>query len=264
MTTVRDVYDLLNKKAPFALQESWDNSGMLVGHWEQEVTHIFLTLDITPETIQEAEKLGCDLIVSHHPVIFNPVKQITSDNYDGQRLLLLTEHHIAAICCHTSLDASQGGVNDVLAEKCGLVGKTAVLEDWQADAQRTTGIGRVGELAEEMPLTDYLAFLKKQLQPNGIRFYDAGVPVKKVAVGGGSCGSMMGDAIRAGCDTFVTADLKYDHFLGAKGEGINLVDAGHFPTENPVMEVVEQWLSAAFPTVKVTKSVGHQEVISYG
>lgn len=263
MTTVREVYQLLDKKAPFYMQESWDNSGMLAGHWEQEVRRVLTCLDITPETIREAMELGCDLIVSHHPVIFDPVKRASDDDYTGKRLLALAENRIAAICCHTCLDAAPGGVNDVLAEKCGLT-QTAPLEQAGIDPQgRPYGIGRVGVLPAPVALADYLDQIKMALKPNGLRFYDAGKPVERVAVGGGSCGSMMALAVREGCDTFVTADLKYDHFLAAKDYGLNLIDAGHFPTENPVMEIVGEWLREEFPGVEVCQSRRHHEVISY-
>lgn len=262
MTTIRSVYNLMNEKAPFALQESWDNSGMLCGHWEAEVRHILTALDITPEVIDEAAALGCDLIVSHHPLVFEPVKSVRDSDYNGRRLLSLIEKGIGAICCHTSLDSAVGGVNDVLAEKCGLTGETTVLEQVGVDPLgRPCGIGRIGTLAEELPMSDYLSLIQTALQPNALRFYDAQRPVKKVAVGGGSCGSMLELAVAAGCDTFVTADLKYDHFLAAKDQKLNLIDAGHYPTENPVMAEVSRWLREAFPAVQVTESVRHREVI---
>ncbi len=264
MTTVRDIYSLMDEKAPFYIQESWDNSGMLAGRWDAEVKHIFLTLDITPETIQEAAALGCDLIISHHPVIFGKISAVREDDYTGKRVLMLIENHIAAICCHTSLDCAFGGVNDILAEKCGIAGDTEVLEVVGKTTEGIPyGVGRVGALEETMELDAYLEHLKKSLAPNGMRYYNAKRPVKRVAVGGGSCGSMLEEAVRLGCDTFVTADLKYDHFLAAKEYSVNLIDAGHFPTENPVMDTVAEWLTEAFPAVKVTKSALHHEVISY-
>lgn len=262
MTTVNDVIALMNQKCPFHLQESWDNSGFLVGRKEAPVIGILVTLDITPETICEAEAHGCSLIVSHHPVIFNPVKRLTDENYDSLRLLMLVEKGIAAICCHTCLDSSIGGVNDVLAAKCGLI-NTTVLEVCGEHNGQPCGIGRVGELAEAVPLEDYMETLRAVLGSNGLRYCSGGKPVHNVAVGGGACGSMLREVLALGCDTFVTADLKYDHFLEAKAMGLNLIDAGHFPTENPVMEPVRQWLTEAFPDVKVTKSTVHSEIISY-
>lgn len=264
MITVNDIYRLMDEKAPFSMQESWDNSGLLVGRGSAEVKKVLLTLDITPEVIEEAVQQGADLILSHHPVIFGKIASAVEEDYTGKRVLMLAENRIAAICCHTCLDSAPGGVNDVLAQRCGIVGETDILE--QCGVHPTLGaygIGRVGRLAQAMSLADYLTMLKDRLSPNGMRFWDAGRPVEKVAVGGGSCGSMIELAIAAGCDTFVTADLKYDHFLAARDSGLNLIDAGHYPTEQPVMEQVEKWLSEAFPELDLCKTACHYESIAY-
>ena len=251
MITVQDIYDLLNQKAPFAYQESWDNSGLLVGRRNQQVTRVLTTLDITYDTIQQAKEQGCELIVSHHPVIFSPLKQVTEGDYTAERVLRLAESGIAAICCHTSLDAAPGGVNDVLAACCGLT-QTVPLEQAGVDQQGSAyGIGRVGTLEQETTLENYLTFLTDQLHLPGLRYCCGTGKVHRVAVGGGACGSMMHLVLAAGCDTFVTADLKYDHFLEAKALGLNVIDAGHFDTENPVMERVGQWLKEAFPSLEV-------------
>lgn len=265
MTTVQEIYRFIDQIAPFSTQESWDNSGMLVGHWEQPVSRVLMTLDITPEVIQEGRKTGAELIVSHHPLLFHPAKQVTDGGLDlaGQRILTLVERGIAAICCHTNWDSAQGGVNYVLAKLCGLE-KLQVLEPVGVDAQNVPyGIGRIGTLAMPMPLSDYLEMLKGSLEPNGMRYLDAGRQVYKVAVGGGSCGSMLEQVARAGCDTFVTGDLKYDHFLDAKMLRLNLIDAGHYPTEDPSMAVLGYQLARAFPNLSVKKSTLHHEVLGY-
>ena len=264
MATVRDIYALMNEKAPFSMQESWDNSGLLVGHWDGEVRRVLLALDLTPEVILEAERLGCELILSHHPVIFGGLKQATDGDYTGKRVLMLAERHIAALCCHTCLDSAPGGVNDVLAALCGLKGEIRLLEQSGTHPKLGAyGIGRVGSLSAPLPMEEYLTFLKQTLGPNGLRFHDAGKPVYRVAVGGGSCGSMMGEALAAGCDTFVTADLKHDHFLEAMDAGLNLIDAGHFCTERPVMEQVKAWLTERFPGLGVLDACTNTEPISY-
>ncbi len=262
MITVKDIIHQMNETCPFSLQEPWDNSGFLVGHRNREVSGILTALDITLETIDEARDKGCNVIVSHHPVIFNPVKQLTDESYDSRRLLALAELGIAAICCHTCLDSVTGGVNDVLAEKCGLQ-NTTVLETSGEYNGQPYGIGRVGELEQPVSLEMYLERVREALRPNGLRYCSGGKLVHRVAVGGGACGSMLHEALAMGCDTFVTSDLKYDHFLEAKAQGVNLIDAGHFPTENPVMERVTEWLRCAFPEVKVLASSVHHEVISY-
>ena len=116
---------------------------------------------------------------------------------------------------------------------------------------------------EEQPLETFARFVKERLGSNGVRLVDGGRPVRKVAVGGGSCSDMMGDALALGCDTFVTADVKYDGFLDARALGINLIDAGHFPTEDVVCPVLREWLAQRFPGVEVSISQVHREVFTY-
>ena len=266
MTTVWDIYQYIDEIAPFSMQESWDNSGMLVGRRERQVRRVLMTLDITPEVIREADEMGAELIVSHHPLIFQPARQVTDGPADlvGQRILELAERGIAAICCHTNWDSAPGGVNDVLAKLCGLQGKLELLEQVGTTAEGTPyGIGRIGQLSVPMPLEDYLDLLRGSLEPNGLRYCDGGKPVRRIAVGGGSCGGMMELVVRSGCDTFVTGDLKYDHFLDAKMYGLNLIDAGHYPTEDPSMAVLGRKLGKRFPELEVRKSVRHHEVLCY-
>ena len=264
MPTVSDIYRFLDEKAPFRLQLSFDNAGFLVGDGSHPVTKILVALDITEAVVEEARAFGAELIVSHHPVIFFPAKRVTADEPLGRKLISLIRSDIAAICCHTNLDAVAGGVNDALAERAGLTGVEQLHQDGVDEQGRPYGIGRVGELAKEMPLADYLTFLKRELAPNGLRYTDAGRPVRRVAVGGGACADMVKDALAKGCDTFVTSDVKYDGFLDAKALGINLIDAGHFPTEDVVCPRLTEWLLKAFPGVEVRKSECHHEVISYG
>lgn len=265
MVTVSEIYEFLNQKAPFAYQMSFDNAGLLVGDGAHAVTRVLVALDITEEVVSEAAELGAELIVSHHPVIFFPVKRLTADLPVGRKLISLVRHDIAAICCHTNLDAVAGGVNDALAQAAGLTQIEQLHQDGVDGQGRPYGIGRVGDLPGEgyACLADYLNVLKAALKPNGLRFHDAGRPVRRVAVGGGACADMVGDALAAGCDTFITSDIKYDGFLDAKALGINLVDAGHFPTEDVVCPVLVQWLKEAFPQITVRKSAVHHEVISY-
>jgi putative NIF3 family GTP cyclohydrolase 1 type 2 len=178
--------------------------------------------------------------------------------------MALVEHRIGAICCHTNLDAVQGGVNDVLAQRAGLT-EIGQLHQAGTDANGAPyGIGRVGTLiGGPIPLKDYLVQLKTALQPNGLRFCDAGRPVSRVAVGGGACADMLTDALAAGCDTFVTSDVRYNGFLDAKDWGINLIDAGHFPTEDVICPYLVDFLTNSFADLEVKKSQCHHEVISY-
>lgn len=263
MAAVKDVFHFLDGLAPFSLQMSFDNAGFLVGRGDRAVTKILVSLDITEEVALEAAGTGAELVVSHHPVIFQPARGVTDRDPTGRKVLALVEHGVAAICVHTNLDAVAGGVNDALAQTLGLVNVSQLHQDGVDQNGAPYGIGRVGELNGEMCPVSFAAIVKERLGSNGVRYVDAGRAVRKVAVGGGSCSGMMGDALALGCDTFVTADVKYDGFLDAKALGLNLIDAGHFPTENVVCPVLAGWLKKGFPELEVLLSRRHHEVFSY-
>ena len=248
MPTVHDVFAYLNEKAPVSGKMEFDNVGLRVGRREMMVHKILTALDITDEVIAEAAELGAELVVSHHPLFFS-LKTVTDGTGEGAHVLALAENRLAAICMHTNLDAADGGVNDALMAALG-GDVTGILEP-------DTGIGRVGMLDRETAFSDFLRFTKDVLRSNGLRYHDAGRPVRKIAVCGGSGGGDIGLAAAAGCDTFVTADVKYNQFLEAKRLGINLIDADHFCTENVVVPVLKSWLDAAFPEVEVRISRIH-------
>lgn len=253
MVIINDIYTFLNEIAPVRYQMDFDNAGFLVGDGGAVVKKALLALDITDAVIAEAIELRAQLIVSHHPLIFTPLRHATTDDLAGRKVLTMARHGISAICMHTNLDAADGGVNDALAEKLGLL-QTEYLTDEK--------IGRVGTLKCQIPLVEFTRFVVKSLGCNGLRYTDCGRPVHRVAVGGGACGDYIGQAIALGCDTFVTSDLSYHEFLDTKG--LNLIDAGHFPTENVVCPVLAERLQAAFPHITVALSAAHdREIIQY-
>lgn len=256
MHTVKDVEQMLFEWAPKELAEDWDNVGLLVGNPDTPVRRILVSLDITEAVVAEAAAIDADLIVAHHPVMNNtwhPVQTIRTDDRQGRILTGLITNGIAAICMHTNLDATDGGVNDILAKTLGLKNLIPLNPE---------KIGRIGTLNCEIPLVEFTHSVVELLGCNGLRYTDCGKPVHRVAVGGGACGDYISQAIANGCDTFVTADLKYHDFLDTRE--INLVDAGHFPTEDLVSGEVVQRLSAAFPEITVIKTTAHcREVIQY-
>ena len=204
---------------------------------------ILNSLDITTSVIREAELCGAGLIVSHHPLFFE-LKSATPENVGGKHLLELLTRGIGAVCMHTNLDAADGGVNDALA---------SALHLREVRAVEPEHILRTGYLEANKTMNAFLAEVKSALKCEGLR-YTGSNPVSRVAVGGGSCGSMLDEVIKAGCDTFVTADVKYDVFLHAAELGINLIDAGHFCTENVVLPVIKAWLVREFPDLNVVLS----------
>ena len=262
MVSVKQIYRLIQEKAPFELQLGFDNAGFLVGRSERMVNRILVALDITEPVVDEAIHYGAQLILAHHPVIWGGAKTVTDETVTGRKLLLMAEHGIAAICAHTNLDAVEDGVNDALAVTLGLSDVGQLHQDGVDGQGRPYGIGRVGTV-ETQPLYDFALNVKQTLGANGIRLVDGGKPVHTVAVGGGSCGNMLQDAISQGCDTFVTSDVKYDVFLEAKALGINLIDAGHYPTENVICPVLKQWIEDVYPEIDVIISGSHKEVFSY-
>jgi dinuclear metal center YbgI/SA1388 family protein len=261
MATVKEIYQALDDWAPFETQMSFDNAGLLVGRQDQKVTGILVALDVTLPVVEEAAACGANLIVAHHPVIFDPVRSVSDATLTGALLLTMAERGIAAICAHTNLDAAQGGVNDCLAQALELEEIGLLTQDGTDRKGRAYGIGRTGlASAQETAPSAYAAFVKKKLGAASIRFVDGGKPVRRVAVGGGSCGSMLEDAVKAGCDTFVTADVKYNVFLDAKAMGLNLMDAGHYATENVVCPALVRFCREKFPEIPVSLSACHREV----
>lgn len=249
MTTVGSIYDFLCTLAPLELQMGFDNSGFQLGRKSAQAQRALLSLDVTDEVVDEAIELGAQLIVSHHPLIFTPLKSI-----QDEKLLKLIENQIAIISMHTNLDIAEGGVNDVLIN---LLGAKA---DGALDAE---GCGRVGNLPQAQQFDDFLRLCKAVLENNGLRYYSAGKPVKRLAVMGGSGGDAIADAAEKGCDTYVTADIKYHQFLEARELGINLIDADHFCTENPVITVLCAKLAENFKDVSFSVSAKHRQLISF-
>ncbi len=254
MPRVGDILALLDEKAPAEKKLDFDNVGLLVGRRDGAVNTIVVALDITDDVIDEAIGAGAELIVSHHPLFFS-LHAVSDDSWPGERALTLAEHGIAAICMHTNLDAAQGGVNDALLTALG--GSCIGVLDEE------TMIGRIGEISQPMALAEFLPAVKASLNVNGLRYHDGGKPVYRLAVCGGSGGGEIGLAYAAGCDTYVTADIKYDQFLEAAHLGLNLIDADHFCTENVVVPVLQEWVRQRFPSCRVLLSASHGQTAQF-
>ena len=260
--TVHDILTFVETLAPPPMKYDWDNVGLLCGSAGQEVHKILVALDPFEGVCREAAEKGADLLVTHHPLIFRPRKSVTDGDDVGRSILFLAKHGISALNAHTNLDCAPGGVNDVLAETLGLA-DVEVLDPLGVDGQgRPWGLLRAGTVAEQ-PLAQFLAHVKTRLGAQGLRYVDGGRPVRKVAVGGGACADELPAVLAAGCDTFVTADVKYNEFYDAKAEGVNLIDAGHFATENPVVAVLAAKLRAAFPEIPVECAETHRDYMNF-
>ena len=263
MATVNDILTFVESLAPMYMKMNWDNCGLLCGRKAQPVKKILVALDPFRSVIDEAISIGADLIVTHHPLIFGEdLKAVNEDTETGRCLLTLMEHGIAAINAHTNLDMAPGGINEVLAQRLALV-NIRVADPSGTDSEgREWGLIRMGEVPEQ-PLEAFLNRVKTLLGCEGLRYVNSGKAVRKVCVGGGSCGGFVHEAAKLGCDTFVTADVKYNQFRTAYELGVNLIDAGHFHTENPTMPIVAEKLRKAFPGVEVIFSEKHQDVMRF-
>ena len=260
MATVHEIEQRLFSWAPRESAMDWDNVGHLVGDPEQEVERILVALDITERVVQEAIDCGAQLIVSHHPLMNvrwhqAEMQTLRPDRYLGRLLRRLVKTDISVISMHTNLDIAPGGVNDALAEALRI-------EDPGPMPGDETGLCRVGRLRNPVKLSDFAGEVCKALHANGVR-YAGDRPVEYIAVGGGACGDEIDAVIAAGCDTFVTSDLTYHQFLDTTPKGINLIDAGHFPTEDPVCAKIVAYLEKEFPQLTIIKSASLKEVIQY-
>lgn len=263
MPKIKEIRDFFDEKAPYYMKLDFDNVGMLVGFCGREVTKVLTALDITDEVIEEAIDYGAELIVSHHPLLFEAIKRVTDDDTKGKKIIRMLTNGISAICLHTNLDTADGGVNDTLMSAIG--GHVTGLLDPHGTHPdgRPYGVSRLGELERPMDFFEFLRSVKKKLNSNGLRYHYAGKPVHKIACCGGAGGGDMQKAFNAGCDTYVTADLKYDHFLWAKEFGLNLIDADHFCTENVVVPVIASMLKEKYPQLEVNISKVHSQTIQF-
>lgn len=255
MTTVQDIMNFMESLAPKALKMDWDNVGLNCGSRSAPVSKVLVALDPFEHVCQEAADWGAQLLVTHHPLIFKPFPMVTDDAAISRGLMTLIRNGISHFCAHTNLDCTEGGINDVLAQALGLTDVCKLENDKE-------GLLRMGTVAEQT-VTDFLATVKKQLGCDHLRYCDGGKPVHKVAVGGGGCAGGLYDAICAGCDTFVTSDVKYNNFWDAYEQGLTLIDAGHFCTENPTVTVLAEKLAAQFPEIAVKISETHADCMKF-
>jgi dinuclear metal center YbgI/SA1388 family protein len=262
MATVHDILTFLETLAPRSMKMDWDNVGLLCGSRKAEVTKILVALDPFEGVCEEAAHWGADLIVTHHPLIFKALKSVTDDTSIGRSIQLLCREGISAINAHTNLDCAPGGVNDRLAAALGL-SEIQVIDPMGTDENGAEwGLLRKGTVAEQ-PLSAFLPTVKSALGCEGLRYVDGGMPVHRVAVGGGACATELMDAYHAGCNTFVTSDVKYNQFWDAKDLGMNLIDAGHFYTENPITACLAEKIAAQFPEVEVKISETHRDCMKF-
>jgi dinuclear metal center YbgI/SA1388 family protein len=248
--TLGDVLTLLEKIAPHALAESWDNPGLQVGSAAQKTSKIFVALDPTIEALASAAEHGAQLLLTHHPLIFRPLKRLDTDVYPGNVIARALECKVAIACAHTNLDAAQGGINDILAQLLSLT-EVEVLKENETqmtnEMAKDVGIGRVGYLRRPEAFSAVAERVKHLLGTQSLKAVgDANAKIHRVAVVGGSGGSMVALAAQRGADLLLTGDVGYHHALKAESLGLAVLDGGHFLTEKKALELWVKRLRETF------------------
>lgn len=233
--TVQDILDIIETIAPANLAESWDNVGLMVGDPAAEVSTILLGLDPTIPLLDEAEALAANLVITHHPPIFHPLQSVRFEHPDGRFLRQAIRGNINVISCHTNLDAAKPGVSDILADRLGLAATEPL--SGQGDDCSENGIGRIGNFNEPVTADGFIRLLGEACSPSWL--LEAGPRPERItraAVCGGSCSDLAEAALGKGAQVFVTSEVKHNIARWAEQAGLWIIDAGHFPTENPGME----------------------------
>lgn len=225
---LREIINSIELVAPRSAQEEWDNSGMQVGDTGRDIQSVLLTTDVTPEVVNEAVMLGCQLILSHHPLLFHGLKQVCGQTPQAQVVQTAIKHDIAIYSAHTSLDVAINGINTRLAKKLGLQDLSFLMEN---------GLGVIGFLKEPMLYGEFIAYVRELLDCTYVRYTRPKKEmIEKVALCGGSGAEFIGDAINQGADVYLTADCKYHEFQEADSQ-IGLIDIDHWYSERHARDI---------------------------
>ncbi len=245
---IKEVLCALEQFAPLPLQESWDNAGLQIGLTEAEVSGALLCLDVNEKVLDEAERKGCNLVVSHHPLLFRGLKQI-SDATDVQRTVWkAVQKGIAIISMHTNLDNARGGVNFKIAERLGLQ-NVSFMDEKNVDGT-VCGSGVVGELEEPMAADDFVLHVKRQMEAESAMCNELlRRPIKKVALCGGAGDFLLDTAVKAGADAFLTGEMHYHQYFGYEQQ-IQICVIGHYESEHFTTEIFREIIAEACPAVR--------------
>lgn len=244
-----DIISKLEELSPIRYAEAWDNVGLLVGNRDKEIERIYIALDATEDVIKRAVSMDSDLILTHHPLIFSPLKRITSDDFMGRRLMELIRNDISLYSMHTNFDVM--GMADAAADELGLK-QSEVLDVTYEDEVSKEGFGRVGFLPGEMSLEECAAYVKERFKLETVCVYgDLDSNVFRVAILPGSGKSMAKSAIASGADVYITGDIGHHEGIDLVAEGLSVIDAGHFGIEKIFIAYMKEYLQREFPGVTV-------------
>ena len=248
---VKDIIKVIEDFAPLSIQEGWDNSGLCIGSPEDPVTSVLMGLDCTPELVDEAVACGADMIVTHHPLIFSGLKKISPEDKVGEAVMKAIKAGISIYAAHTNADKVIAGVSGAMARRLGLKDVTILDEDGDG-----TGLGVVGNIPEPMSSQEALAFVKERF---GLKVLKSSRPIDgqvcRVALCGGSGGSLIKAARRSGAQLYISGDISYHNFFTE--DGFMIMDIGHYESEIEIVDILFSLIKKNFPTfaVRITQNI---------
>ena len=247
----RDIINVIEEFAPLSIQEKWDNSGLCIGSPDADVTSVLIGLDCTPELVNEAVECGADMIVTHHPLIFSGLKKISPEDQVGAAVIKAISNGISIYAAHTSADKVIAGVSGAMAAKLGLENGRILDEDGEG-----TGLGVVGDLPEPLTAAEAVSLVKDRFALKAMR---TSRPVEgrisRVAMCGGSGGSLIGAAMASGAQLYISGDISYHNFFTK--DGFMIMDIGHYESEIEIVDILFSLLRKKFPTfaVRITQNL---------
>ena len=258
---IREITGALEQFAPLSLQDGFDNAGMQIGLTvDAESSGVLLCLDVTEEVVEEASEKGCDLIVSHHPLIFHAPKRLTGEDYVQRTIIKAIQKGINVYASHTNLDNAPGGVNWKIADTLGLTEVRPLAAKPEIEG---AGSGVIGRLKEPMEREDFVVMVKERFDAGSVRYNSwCGEQVQTVAVCGGAGAFLIPDAITQHADVFITGEIGYHRFFGYD-QLIQLMEIGHFESEQYTINLLEQIIHKACPDVRLLKTEIETNPINY-
>lgn len=254
-----DIIKVIEKLAPLYLAESWDNVGLIIGRRDRVITKILVALDATSEVVDEAVKIGAELIITHHPLIFKAISKVSDTTPLGKNILKLIENKICVYSMHTNLDIAYGGTNDEFAERIGLTNiEPMLITDIAVESGIVQAIGRKGILENPISLESYAAFIKEKIGLGCIRFVgeaDRTIKTVGLSTGSGSNVKNFTEAIKHGCDVYITGDIRFHEAQEALSLGLALIDATHYASENIIVDKINNYLRLEFNEKNIDISI---------
>ena len=247
-----EIIEQLEAHSPASYAEEWDNIGLLAGRRDKEVKTIYIALDATDEVIADAVRLGADLLLTHHPLIFKKLGSVTTDDFIGKRIVELLRNDMSYFAMHTNFDVM--GMADAAADELALQDRQVLNVTFEDDISKE-GCGRVGRLRKRMSVADLAEFVKHRFQVPNVRVYgDLGDIVETAAVMPGSGGGYIRDALRAGADVMITGDIDHHEGIDAVAKGMAIIDAGHYGIEKLFIFYMEEFFQRELPALTVYKA----------